>query len=58
MCLRWDLLEFSGLTHLRELKADGNEIASLDGLGGLDGLMKLSVKGNKLRKVRFEGFAW
>jgi len=49
-----DSLEgFCDLMHLRELKADDNAIWRLDDIFGLDGLLKLSLKANKLREVDF-----
>jgi Leucine-rich repeat (LRR) protein len=48
---------FGCLIHLRELVADRNCIASLDGLQEMDGLLKLSLRGNKIAGVvDFEGF--
>ncbi|KAG7443173.1 L domain-like protein [Guyanagaster necrorhizus] len=44
------LLELSCLRNLRELKADGNRITSLEGLEALQ-LIKLSLAGNCLRGV-------
>lgn len=47
---------FQGLVHLRALKADDNEIESLDGIQCLDGLLRLSLRGNFLGEVDFNGF--
>ncbi|KAG6815980.1 hypothetical protein H0H87_009683 [Tephrocybe sp. NHM501043] len=43
--------ELACLRHLRQLKADGNKITSLEGLERMDGLVKLSVQGNSIRMV-------
>ena len=47
---------FHSLVHLRALKADHNEIQNLNGLEDLDGLISLSLRGNKLRAVDFARF--
>ena len=47
---------FHSLVHLRALKADYNEIRDLNGLEDLDGLISLSVRGNKLQYVDFDNF--
>lgn len=50
--------ELQCLRHLRELKADGNKLTSLDGLERMDGLVKLSVQGNAIKAVDLEDFRW
>ena len=40
--------------HLRELRADDNQITQLDEIMHLDGLCSLSVKKNKLKAIDFE----
>ncbi|KAJ7465311.1 hypothetical protein FB451DRAFT_1340797 [Mycena latifolia] len=50
--------ELACLRHLRELRADGNAIASVEGLERMDGLVKLSLEGNQLRALEVEGFRW
>jgi len=50
------LCGFQHLVHLRSLKADNNEIESLNGLEDLNGLIKLCLRGNRLREVDFENF--
>lgn len=50
--------ELECLRHLRELKADGNKIASLDGLQRMDGLVKLSLQGNRIEAVDFAQYRW
>ncbi|KKY14136.1 putative conserved leucine-rich repeat protein [Diplodia seriata] len=40
---------------LNKLKVDDNEVDSLDGVLELDGLLKLSAKGNKIKRVDFQG---
>ena len=47
---------FHSLIHLRALKADYNDIRNLNGLEDLDGLISLSVRGNKLQYVDFDNF--
>ena len=42
---------FACLMHLRELRADGNCITNLDGILGLDGLLSLSLRDNRLERV-------
>jgi hypothetical protein len=44
-----------GLVHLRELRADGNPISTLEGVDRMDGLLRLGVRGCELREVGFEG---
>ncbi|KAL1410565.1 Protein nud1 [Vanrija albida] len=46
------------LVHLRELKADDNSITDISGIMNMDGLVKLSVSGNKIEKVDFERARW
>lgn len=43
---------------MRELRADGNRITSLDGLQKLEALRKLSVQGNLIEEVDLSGFRW
>lgn len=50
--------ELECLRHLRELKADGNKITSLDGLQRMDGLVKLSVQGNQIEAVDCAQYRW
>jgi Leucine-rich repeat (LRR) protein len=52
------LAELACLRHLRELKADGNKISSLDGLQRTDSLVKLSVEGNVIRSIDLTQFRW
>lgn len=40
--------------HLRELRADDNQIAGLDEIMHLDGLCSLSVRRNKIKSLNFE----
>ena len=49
-----NLSSFQSLVHLRELKADENSIENTEGVFQLDGLMKLSLKGNRIRGIDFE----
>ena len=51
-------IELACLRHLRELRADGNRIQSLEGLNSLDGLLKLSVQGNELSQTDFLDCHW
>ncbi|KAB8293995.1 hypothetical protein EYC80_009459 [Monilinia laxa] len=46
---------FRNLVHLRSLHADNNKITSLHGIGGLDGLITLRLRGNPIERVDFEG---
>ena len=51
-----DTLEgLSGLMHLRELRVERNELRDLRGIECLDGLLRLSLRGNMLTEVNFEG---
>lgn len=50
--------ELECLRHLRELKADGNKIKSLNGLERMDGLVKLSVERNEIQTLDLEQFSW
>ncbi len=52
------LPELECLKHLRELRADGNRIASLDGLEKMDRLIKLSLQGNLIREVDLHEYKW
>lgn len=49
-----NLKGFQSLVHLRELKADDNQIENVEGVFALDGLIKLSLKGNRLGWIDFE----
>lgn len=46
------------LPHLRDLKADHNKIKDLGGLVNLDGLVRLSLKGNRLESIDFGMAKW
>lgn len=50
--------ELACLRHLRELKADGNKITSIEGLQRMDGLVKLSLQGNSIRSVDLAQYCW
>lgn len=52
------LLELQCLRHLRELRADGNRITSLDGLQMLEGLVKLSLEANAIKDTDFSDCCW
>lgn len=52
------LTELECLRHLRELKADGNRITSVEGLERMDGLVKLSLQGNSITSIDLEEFRW
>lgn len=54
----WREPELQCLRHLRELRADGNRITSLDGLQKLEALRKLSVQGNLIQEVDLSLFRW
>lgn len=40
--------------HLRQLKADDNQIAGLEEIFHLDALCSLSIERNKIKSVNFE----
>ena len=48
----------SCLVHLRELKADYNNISDIRGLAELDGLIRVSLKGNKLSVLDLAATRW
>jgi len=50
--------ELDCLRNLRELRADGNKIRSVDGLQKLESLVKLSLQSNQIRNVDLTGFRW
>ncbi|KDE06823.1 hypothetical protein MVLG_02859 [Microbotryum lychnidis-dioicae p1A1 Lamole] len=50
--------QFACLKHLRELKADDNLVTNLEGLFGLDGLQKLSLRGNRVEVVDTTRSKW
>ncbi|KAL5520051.1 hypothetical protein ACEPAG_1711 [Sanghuangporus baumii] len=52
------LQQLKCLSHLRELRADGNKITELDGLEDFDGLLKLSLESNTLHEVHLAKFRW
>lgn len=56
--LKFYFAELACLRHLRELRADGNTIASVEGLERMDGLVKLSLEGNALRALDLQAFRW
>ena len=41
------------MIHLRELRVDGNQLTSLDGILKLDGLLKVSAKNNQISCLDF-----
>lgn len=51
-------LELDCLRHLRELRADGNKITSVDGLQKMDGLVKLSLQDNRIQDVDLSIYRW
>lgn len=46
------------LVHLRELKADNNQIKDLGGLAEIDGLLRLSLKGNRVETLDLAATSW
>lgn len=52
------LAELTCLVHLRELNVDNNRISSIDGLSQLDGLIKISMKNNRLSSINFGRTKW
>ncbi|SRR6266851_5806010 len=51
-------LELECIRHLRELRADGNHIRSLEGLQRMDCLVKLSVQRNRITDMDFTQCSW
>ena len=51
-------LELECLRHLRELRADGNYIRSLEGLQRMDYLVKLSLQRNRIADMDFTQGSW
>ena len=51
-------IELECLRHLRELRADGNNVDSIDGLQKMDGLVKLSLQRNKIRSIDLAACRW
>lgn len=51
-------LELECLRYLRELRADGNHIRSLEGLQRMDCLVKLSVQRNRITDMDFTQGSW
>ena len=52
------LAELTCLVHLRELNVDNNQISSIDGLSQLDGLIKISMKNNRLSSIDLSRTKW
>ncbi|KNZ56409.1 hypothetical protein VP01_240g3 [Puccinia sorghi] len=52
------LEQLSCLKHLRELKVNDNLISDVSGLYSVDSLKKLSMKGNRIKKINFELAHW
>lgn len=50
--------QLSCLKHLRSLEANNCAIADIDGIHDLDGLVHVSLSGNRLRTLRFETVSW
>ncbi|EPY51195.1 SIN component scaffold protein [Schizosaccharomyces cryophilus OY26] len=48
-----DLTALSPLIHLRELNVDNNQLWNIDGILRLDGLLKLSARGNRFKQLSF-----
>jgi Leucine-rich repeat (LRR) protein len=46
---------FSSLIHLRELKANDNQIRNIDGILDMNGLLSLKLSNNSVTAVDFEG---
>ncbi|PQE33156.1 WD repeat domain-containing protein [Rutstroemia sp. NJR-2017a WRK4] len=46
---------FSNLVHLRTLKADNNKVTSTHGIGSLDGLIELRLRGNPIETLDLGG---
>ncbi|KAL8682221.1 MAG: hypothetical protein Q9186_001680 [Xanthomendoza sp. 1 TL-2023] len=49
-----NLVGFQSLVHLRELRANDNQVESLEGILGLDGLIKIALRGNCIKMVNLE----
>ncbi len=52
------MAELSCLKHLRELRADHNRISNMDGVLGLDSLLKISVRANRIDTLDFAEAKW
>ncbi|KAH9846436.1 hypothetical protein C2E23DRAFT_890881 [Lenzites betulinus] len=52
------LRQLDCLRHLRELRADGNHIDSVDGLQKMDGLIKLSLQANEICELDLHEYKW
>ena len=50
-----DLYGFRASWHLRDIRADNNQIEDLDGIRDLDGLLKLSLRHNNIKALRLKG---
>ncbi|KAL8693720.1 MAG: hypothetical protein Q9218_001521 [Villophora microphyllina] len=48
------LVGFQSLMHLRELRADDNQVESLEGVLELDGLIKVSLRNNRVKEADFD----
>jgi Leucine-rich repeat (LRR) protein len=52
------MTELACLRHLRELRIDNNRVSDISGLAEIDGLQKLSLRGNALRHIDFSTTKW
>jgi len=50
--------ELECLRHLRELRADGNYIRTIEGLQCMDCLVKLSLQRNRIADMDFTQCSW
>ena len=52
------MVELECLRHLRELRADHNNIMNIEGIQDMDCLIKLSLIGNKIQRLNLEKVKW
>lgn len=50
--------ELECLSHLKELKADGNAITDLSGIAAIEGLVSLSVANNRIGSLDLGRTKW
>ena len=59
VCLNlWFETELQCLHLLRDLRADGNSVSTVEGIEHLSGLVKLSLKKNKISQINLKACTW